>query len=153
MASDGPILGAECKSQECYRWAEGIDPDDRDPRTLGLGPCGYKHTPEKKYRQNPPFCAWLWCRTCSLRLHYVPKEGAPAARKSLGPTPSVVTRVLERLEEEGGPVTGNRVRGMIKEEQGKMIARWGILLRRYKTRLFFQKLWTEIELVNMDRDL
>ena len=119
MSADGPLLGAECKDQDRFRWNEAVGPDDRDPRQIGRGPCGTVHTPEKKYRSNK-YRAWLLCQTCSLRLQYVPAAGAPAAYVSLGPTPSVVTRALNRLEGvDPQNVNGNMVRGLIREEQGK----------------------------------
>ena len=119
MSADGPLLGAECKEAHRFRWNEAVGPDDRDPRQIGEGPCGTIHQPEQKYRSNK-YCAWLLCKTCSLRLQYVPAVGAPAAYVSLGPTPSTVSRVLRRLEDvDPQHITGNMVRGLIREEQGK----------------------------------
>ena len=119
MSVVGPRYGATCTRPEAVKWEEALEPDERDPRILGEGPCNLIHTAKAKYEQNR-FGAWLTCRTCAVRLHYAPKKGAPQNTISLGPTPEVVRAVIAELgNTPGDQIDDNRFRGMIKIEQGR----------------------------------
>ena len=115
----GPRYGATCLRPEAVIWEEGLDPDERDPRILGEGPCNLIHEARAKYDQNQ-FGVWLICRTCAARLHYAPKKGAPQNTISLGPTPEVVRAVISELGTlPVDRIDANRFRGLIKIEQGR----------------------------------
>ena len=119
MSVVGPRYGATCSRPEAVKWEEALEPDDRDPRILGEGPCNLIHEARAKYEQNQ-FGVWLTCRTCAVRLHYAPKKGAPQNTISLGPTPEVVRAVIAELGgTPGDQIDFNRFRGMIKTEQGR----------------------------------
>ena len=119
MSVVGPRYGATCLRPEAVKWEEALEPDDRDPRILGEGPCNLMHESRAKYEQNQ-FGVWLICRTCAVRLHYAPKKGAPQNTISLGPTPEVVRAVIADLVlTPVGQIDFNRFRGMIKIEQGR----------------------------------
>ena len=117
MSAVGPRFGATCLRPEAVKWEEGFEPDQRDPRILGEGPCGQMHEAKPKYEQNQ-WGVWLICRTCAVRLHYAPKKAAPQNTISLGPTPEVVRAVIANLT-PGDQIDYNRFRGMIKIEQGR----------------------------------
>ena len=122
MSVVGPRYGATCLRPENVRWNEALEPDERDPRILGEGPCHHLHEARAKYEQNQ-FGAWLLCRTCAVRLHYVPKRGASQKEISLGPTPEVVRAVIAELGNTPvDQIDFNRFRGMIKTEQGRQQA-------------------------------
>ena len=122
MSVVGPRYGATCLRPEAVKWEEALEPDDRDPRILGEGPCNLIHESRAKYEQNQ-FGVWLVCRTCAVRLHYAPKKGAPQNTISLGPTPEVVRAVIAELGSTPvGQIDFNRFRGMIKTEQGRQQA-------------------------------
>ena len=115
----GPRYGATCLRPEAVIWEEGLDPDERDPRILGEGPCHQIHESRAKYDQNQ-FGVWLLCRTCAVRLHYAPKKGAPQNSISLGPSPEVVRAVLAGLGNTPvDQIDSNLFCGMIKTEQGR----------------------------------
>ena len=119
MSVVGPRYGATCLRPEAVKWEEALEPDDRDPRILGEGPCNLMHESRAKYEQNQ-FGVWLICRTCAVRLHYAPKKGAPRNTVSPGPTPEVVRAVIADLVlTPVGQIDFNRFRGMIKIEQGR----------------------------------
>ena len=119
MVVVGPRHGATCSRPEAVKWDEALEPDDRDPRILGEGPCHLIHEARLKYDQNQ-FGVWLICRTCAVRLHYAPKKGAPQNTISLGPTPEVVRAIIAELGTTPvDQIDFNRVRGLIKIEQGK----------------------------------
>ena len=119
MSVVGPRYGAICRHPEVVKWQEALEPDDRDPRILGEGPCNQMHEPMAKYNQNQ-FGVWLVCRTCAVRLHYAPKKGAPQNTISLGPTPEVVRAVITELGSTPvDKIDFNLFRGMIKIEQGR----------------------------------
>ena len=119
MSVVGPRYGTTCTRPEAVKWEEALEPDDRDPRILGEGPCNLIHTAVAKYQQNR-FGVWLTCRTCAVRLHYAPKKGAPQNTISLGPTPEVVRAVIAELgNTPGDQIDDNRFRGMLKIEQGR----------------------------------
>ena len=100
-------------------WNEGVEPDQRDPRILGEGPCNLIQQARAKYDQNA-YGVWLICQTCAVRLHYAPKAGAPQNTISLGPTPEVVRAVIAELgDTPADQIDFHRFRGMIKVEQGK----------------------------------
>ena len=119
MSVVGPRYGATCSRPEDVKWEEALEPDDRDPRILGEGPCNLIHEARTNYEQNQ-YGVWLTCRTCAVRLHYAPKKGAPQNTISLGPTPEVVRAVIAELgSTPGKQIDFNRFRGMIKTEQGR----------------------------------
>ena len=119
MSVVGPRYGATCLRPENVRWNEALEPDERDPRILGEGPCHHLHEARAKYEQNQ-FGAWLLCRTCAVRLHYAPKKGASQKEISLGRTPEVVRAVIAELGNTPvDQIDSNRFRGMIKIEQGR----------------------------------
>ena len=119
MGVVGPRYGATCLRPEAVKWEEALEPDDRDPRILGEGPCNQIHVSKAKYDQNQ-FGVWLSCRTCAVRLHYAPKKGAPQNTISPGPTPEVVRAVIGVLwNTPADQVDSNLFRGMIKIEQGR----------------------------------
>ena len=119
MSVVGPRYGATCLRPEAVTWEEALEPDDRDPRILGEGPCNLIHESRAKYEQNQ-FGVWLICRTCAVRLHYAPKKGAPQNTISLGPTPEVVRAVISELGTlPVDRIDANRFRGLIKIEQGR----------------------------------
>ena len=119
MSVVGPRYGATCLRPEAVKWEEALEPDDRDPRILGEGPCNLIHESRAKYEQNQ-FGVWLICRTCAVRLHYAPKKGAPQNTISLGPTPEVVRAVIAELGIlPVDQIDFNRFRGMIKAVQGR----------------------------------
>jgi hypothetical protein len=100
-------------------WKDGYEADSRDPRTAGRGPCRFKHTPERSYRNNQ-WGVWLNCEKCALRLHYVPLVGAPGTSIGLGATPAHVEEMLTRLQSfDESEINGNMVRGLLKTIQGE----------------------------------
>ena len=118
MSLVGPRYGATCLRPEVVKWEEALEPDDRDPRIAGEGPCNLIHESRAKYDQNK-FGVWLICRTCAVRLHYAPKKGAPQNTISHGPTPEVVRAVIKKLGNTPvDQIDSNRFLGMIKIEQG-----------------------------------
>ena len=122
MSVVGPRYGATCLRPEAVKWEEALEPDDRDPRIAGEGPCHLIHEARAKYEQNQ-FGVWLTCKTCAVRLHYAPKKGAPQTTISRGPTPEVVQAVIAKLgNTPGNQIDSNRFRGMIKIEQGRQQA-------------------------------
>ena len=122
MSVVGPRYGTTCLRPEAVKWEEALEPDDRDPRIAGEGPCHLIHEARAKYEQNQ-FGVWLTCRTCAVRLHYAPKKGAPQTTISRGPTPEVVQAVIAQLgNTPGNQIDSNRFRGMIKIEQGRQQA-------------------------------
>ena len=119
MSVVGPRYGATCLRPEAVNWEQALEPDERDPRILGEGPCNLIHEAKPKYEQNQ-FGVWLICRTCAVRLHYAPKKGAPQNKISLGPTPEVVRAVIAELANTSvSRINCNLFRGMIKTEQGR----------------------------------
>ena len=119
MSVVGPRYGATCLRPEAVKWEEALEPDDRDPRIMGEGPCNLIHESRAKYEQNQ-FGVWLICRTCDVRLHYAPKKGAPQSTISLGPTPEVVRAAIAELGTTPVAQIGfNRFRGVIKIVQGR----------------------------------
>ena len=117
--SAGPLAGATCLRPEAVKWAEALEPDERDPRILGEGPCHLNHEPRTKYDQNR-YGVWLICKICAVRLHYAPKKGAPQNTISLGPTPEVVRAAIAGFGNTPvGQIDFNRFRGMINIEQGR----------------------------------
>ena len=62
MSVVGPRYGATCLRPEAVKWEEALEPDDRDPRILGEGPCNLIHEAKAKYDQNA-MGVWLVCRT------------------------------------------------------------------------------------------
>ena len=119
MGVEGPRYGAICSRPEAVKWDEALDPDERDPRILGEGPCNLIHVPKAKYDQHQ-FGVWLICRTCAVRLHYAPKNKAPQSTISLGPTPEVVRAAIVELgSTPGDQIDFNRFRGLIKIAQGR----------------------------------
>ena len=122
MSVVGPRYGATCLRPEAVKWEEALEPDDRDPRILGEGPCIMIHESRAKYEQNQ-FGVWLIYPTCAVRLHYAPKKGAPHNTISLGPTPEVVRAVIKELGSTPvDEIDFSRFRGMIKAEQGRQQA-------------------------------
>ena len=122
MSVVGPRYGATCYRPEAVKWTEALEPDERDPRILGEGPCHQIHDARAKYDQNQ-YGVWLICRTCAVRLHYAPKKGAPQNTISLGPTPEVVRAVIAELGSTPvDTINANLFRGMIKIEQGRQQA-------------------------------
>ena len=100
-------------------WKDGYEADSRDPRTAGRGPCRFKHTPDRSYRNNQ-WGVWLNCEKCALRLHYVPLAGAPGTSIGLGATPAHVEEMLTRLQSfDESEINGNMVRGLLKTIQGE----------------------------------
>ena len=119
MVVEGPRHGTTCLRPEAAKWDEALEPDDRDPRILGEGPCHLIHEARVKYDQSQ-FGVWLICRTCAVRLHYAPKKGAPQNTISPGPTPEVVRAVIAELVlTPVDQIDFDRFRGMIKIEQGR----------------------------------
>ena len=117
MSVVGPRYGATCLRPEAVKWEEALEPDDRDPRILGEGPCNLIHESKAKYDQNQ-YGVWLICRTCAVRLHYAGKKGAPQTAISLGPTPEVVRKVIAELGNTPvDQINANLFNGMIKAEQ------------------------------------
>ena len=117
--SVGPRYGATCLRPGAVNWEEGLEPDERDPRILGEGPCNLIHEAKAKYDQNQ-FGVWLTCRTCAARLHYAPKKGAPQNTITMGPIPEVVRAVITELGNlPVERIDSNRFRGLIKIEQGR----------------------------------
>ena len=104
-----------CHLEGKFDWDNMLASDPRDPRSLGEGPCGLGHSPERKYRTNR-WCAWLTCSRCALRLTYAPAKDAPTNSIAMGPTPETVRKALGEL---GDPPTANMMRGLIRKHQGE----------------------------------
>ena len=117
MALNKPWV--HCPRPDLVDWESAHGPDPRDPRTLvDSRPCYGQHQPEAKYRANG-YCLWLLCGKCSLRLHYVPKHGAPMTSVSAAPTPQTVRTALALLQDRtDDEINGNMMRGAIKMAQG-----------------------------------
>ena len=86
MSVVGPRYGAICRHPEVVKWQEALEPDDRDPRILGEGPCNQIHEPMAKYNQNQFGSGWF-ARPAPSASTTLPRRGRRRTRYRLGQLP------------------------------------------------------------------
>ena len=87
-----------------FDWSREENVDLRDPRWAGA-PCNGSHTPAAFYKGSPSgsngHAMWIGCKTCRLRLRYVPTYGATGRYRKSEPLSADVKETVTRLEKEG----------------------------------------------------
>ena len=81
-----------------YRLTSGqLEPDAKDPRTLGHGPCsattGLPHVIPESYQANQ-LAVWKRCSRCGVRWVYHPHQNHTGRYRSAGPSPGLINRAF-----------------------------------------------------------
>lgn len=127
----GVIMASKPKASDNLDSSRQMVMDPRDPRSkTSQWPCFGNHS-ESNFMSNK-WGAWKTCRTCGIRVIYVPKQGAPASdtKQVNGPMMLQALEELQNLLPQGMAPDENLVKTMME----KVIAetRMKTLLQEYE---------------------